>query len=129
MPGHPLVPVGKVGRPHGLDGAEVRVGPCVRGGSHDDPLGSLDSSHERNWCSGRAPICVSRALPGSRRTSVGIDRTASRRLAAGLGSAVTVASGRLLLLLARPVRAAVACALAATVMLGRMRPTELLREQ
>ena len=42
---------------------------------------------------------------------------------------VTVASGRLLLLLALPVLAAVVCALAATVMLGRMRPTELLREQ
>ena len=42
---------------------------------------------------------------------------------------VTVASGRLLLLLALPVLAAVVCALAATIMLGRMRPTELLREQ
>ena len=34
-----------------------------------------------------------------------------------------------LLLLALPVLAAVVCALAATIMLGRMRPTELLREQ
>ena len=42
---------------------------------------------------------------------------------------VTLASRRLLLLLALPVVAAVVCGLVATVMLGRMRPTELLREQ
>jgi putative ABC transport system permease protein len=42
---------------------------------------------------------------------------------------VTLASGRLVLLLALPLVAAVVCGAAATVMLGRMRPTELLREQ
>src|SRR6478752_3906320 len=84
------------GRRHRPDDDEVWVGADARRvGGHHALVASLDSSHERSWCSGRAPICLSTTWPWSRMTSVGIDWTSNRRLTSGLSSALTLTSLRL----------------------------------
>src|SRR5688572_885622 len=78
---------------HGPDDPEVRVGAeARRDGGHWALPGSVDSSHERSWCAGRAPIRLSTTWPWSRMTSVGIDWTSNRRLTSGLSSALTLTS-------------------------------------
>src|SRR6478752_3493076 len=81
------------GRRHGPDDDEVWVGADARRvGGHHALVGSLDSSHERSWGSGRAPICLSTTWPWSRMIRVGIDRTSNCRLTCGLSSALTLTS-------------------------------------